>query len=229
MHTAGQVGKGIGLGVAVTAGAFVGAEFLAAASQSPTAYSAAAAITTSAPKAFAVTVAYGLLAPPGAPDLPGPGDDVGRAARRAAGGMVGAGAHGPVTIIAPPAISNASVARLTRAITNRMLALGIPKANIGTRGQGGVIPAFVSATTEVGNQIPKVGIWLDRGILGTWVGWGKFNAARLATRVDAVLAHEWAEFTNGGNHIQACVDAPFTNLPILAAARALLMTHPHRP
>lgn len=49
--------------------------------ESPAAYRVGTSILRSPTKIFFGTLAYGLLAPPGAPDLPGPGDDVGRLGR----------------------------------------------------------------------------------------------------------------------------------------------------
>jgi hypothetical protein len=65
----------------IVAGGEILTPLVTAALESPAAYSIGATLYNSPPLLFAGTVAYGLVAPPGAPDLPGPGDDIGKAAR----------------------------------------------------------------------------------------------------------------------------------------------------
>jgi RHS repeat-associated protein len=86
MNAGGNIGKGVGLVVAVAGIIYSGAvaaPIVAADAPvlSESANTAAAAIMNSAPKMAILSGAYGLVMPPGSPDLPGPFDDAGRGAR----------------------------------------------------------------------------------------------------------------------------------------------------
>ena len=142
------------------------------------------------------------------------------AARRAAlqklGGMIGDG-H-----IATKPLSLGSIARLNRAIENRMRALGIPTKRIGIPEYGG--KAFNPLGDTVGGNIKGRGINIDAAILQPIEGWPAWNKASLSTRVDAVIAHEWTEYLSKAKdpHQAALRNAPKTKLKISDKARALL-------
>lgn len=116
-------------------------------------------------------------------------------------------------------ISPGSISRLNRAVENRMQQLGIPKKNIGIPEYGGT--AFDPHSATVGGNIQGRGINVDAGILSKSPTWKAWNRANLRTRVDAVIAHEWAEF-QGASHAEALKVGPKSTLPISDQARALL-------
>jgi RHS repeat-associated protein len=88
MNNAANIGKVIGGATAVIVGApalyLGGTAALGAIEGSATLNSAATAVYANRLAFFGAGLAYGVLAPPGAPNLPGPADDVGRAARGSA-------------------------------------------------------------------------------------------------------------------------------------------------
>ncbi|KAK6529747.1 hypothetical protein TWF281_008909 [Arthrobotrys megalospora] len=143
------------------------------------------------------------------------------AGNAARGGMTGANV-GRIAPVRP--ISAGTTARLTRAIENRMRALGIPEERIGIPMDGG--KAYNPAGSTVGaNQIGQ-GINVDAAILGDFPHepWPAFNKANLSTRVDATIAHEFEELgTNAYNHPLALQLGPKTQLQISPAARDLLV------
>jgi RHS repeat-associated protein len=92
----GKIGNGIGWVTVGVIAVATGGELLVAASESAAAYSIGSTVTTSVGKLMAVEFAYGLAAPPGAPDLfPGPGpDDAGRGISTFFAKMLGGGGGG---------------------------------------------------------------------------------------------------------------------------------------
>jgi hypothetical protein len=98
-----------------------------------------------------------------------------------------------------------------------MIALGISPQNIGIFGGRGFNPAG----STVGGNVRGVGIELDSGLFGKIKGFSAWNNARLSTRVDAVIAHEYEELL-GATHAQALRRAPNTTLNISEEARKLL-------
>lgn len=137
-----------------------------------------------------------------------------------AGAMIGEG------WIATRPISVGSELRLTRAIANRMRALGIPENNIGIPEYGG--RSYNPFGGSVGSNVRGRGINIDPGILQPIPGWPEWSTARLSTRVDAVIAHEWLEF-GGLDHPGAVNAGPLSPLKISPAARQLLRTGPPLP
>ncbi|WP_254885408.1 SpvB/TcaC N-terminal domain-containing protein [Streptomyces sp. NA02950] len=140
----------------------------------------------------------------------------------ARGAMTGGG------YISTGPVSAGSTERLTRAIENRMRALGIPQTNIGIPWEGG--RGYNPAGGTVGGNVAGVGINVDPGVLEPVVGWAEWNNASLSTRVDTVIAHEWFEF-HGVSHAEAVrlgrtAGSP---LPISAEAQQLLKTFPSPP
>src|SRR5262249_36954100 len=88
MDTAYVFGVGFGVGIPATAGALVGGILaypeLAAAGRYSLGFGnrVALSVLNSGPKLFFATVGYGALSAPGSPDMPGPGDDIGRGVRQ---------------------------------------------------------------------------------------------------------------------------------------------------
>jgi RHS repeat-associated protein len=159
----------------------------------------------------------------------------GMAGAKAATETSGAMADG-VNVPLTKTISPGSTARLTKAIENRMSALKVPIGTIkepvkvgnktiirgNQRSRG-----FVPDQNNVGLNDPA-GISIDAGILENAPNWPEWNKAKLNTRVDAVIAHEWAEFT-GLSHIDAVKFGAETVLKISEAARELLRSMPLSP
>jgi RHS repeat-associated protein len=99
MNTNAMVGKGIAVVAGVAVGGAALFEAVGAAVGSTTLNMAAAKTLASAKAMLALSFAYGALAPAGAPDLPGPADDLGRGVRSifsTANKIVG-GSRAPVT------------------------------------------------------------------------------------------------------------------------------------
>jgi hypothetical protein len=136
-------------------------------------------------------------------------------------------------LIARLPISSASIARLQTAITNRMIALGIPREKaLGFW----PYPPRGGGMADVGSNIAGVGIRVERQVLGAMENWPEWNSASLPARVDAVIAHEWSEFNElaGGAGAEAAHNASVragasTGLRISAEARKLLETMPGKP
>ncbi|MFF3062902.1 hypothetical protein, partial [Streptomyces sp. NPDC057909] len=132
--------------------------------------------------------------------------------------------------IATRSLSEGTTARLTRAIENRMEELGIPQENIGIKFEGG--RGFYPGGTTIGGNVPTNramvgGINIDPGVLHPIPEWAEWNASSLGTRVDSVIAHEWAEFM-GATHEESVQLGPTTLLNISPQARSLLETFPGR-
>jgi hypothetical protein len=104
-----------------------------------------------------------------------------------------------------------------------MQELGIP-----TNVQGG----FVLGNKVGGNVRPSPGgpgkVWVDSGILKDAPHWPEWNAADLETRLDATIAHEWAEH-QGATHLGAVFTGQETVLKITEKARQLLDSMPVHP
>ncbi|MFE5616105.1 SpvB/TcaC N-terminal domain-containing protein [Streptomyces sp. NPDC056524] len=86
-------------------------------------------------------------------------------------------------------------------------------------------------------SVAEGGIGLETGIVKQVKNWTQWNTARLATRIEAALQHEWFEF-RGATHEEAVNlgrGVPFEGseafqdayLPIAPAARRLLQTMPY--
>ncbi|MGE0751635.1 MAG: SpvB/TcaC N-terminal domain-containing protein [Variibacter sp.] len=120
-------------------------------------------------------------------------------------------------------LSLAERERLDNAIRQRMDELGIPKN----------VQQPFAVGNKVGNNIRPSGggpgaIWIDSGILSNTPHWPEWNAANLETRVDAILAHEWAEH-QGATHLGAVLTGQETTLKITEQARQLLDSMPIAP
>jgi acyl carrier protein phosphodiesterase len=119
-------------------------------------------------------------------------------------------------------LSPADITRLTNQIEHRMRALGIPAQYVGIKGIPGTNgKGFDLNIKDPGGNVRTRGIAIGAGVLKKIKGWGTWNRASLKTRIDAVIAHEWAEF-NGLTHRGARHTAYRTKLPISPEARELL-------
>ncbi|MBD1930315.1 MULTISPECIES: SpvB/TcaC N-terminal domain-containing protein [Cyanophyceae] len=93
MDNAANIGKAIGVGTVVAAGGLAYAAIAAPSLSTTIQYTAARAaepIATGTKAYLAASVAYGVTMPPGSPDLPGPGNEVGSLIRRGAAAADGA-------------------------------------------------------------------------------------------------------------------------------------------
>jgi RHS repeat-associated protein len=166
------------------------------------------------------------------PVTTGPGA-VSRAGTSAQAAVRGAMTGGSPIKINPRSISAPSLTRLTRAIENRMLALGIPNANIGIPWEAGG-RGFDPAGGQIGGNVRTCGINTDAGIFEPWnsaaygAPYPAWDLARLSAKVDATIAHEWGEF-GGLTHNQSVAAGAATPLPITDAARQLLKSMPLKP
>ena len=115
-------------------------------------------------------------------------------------------------------------------VSERMMQLGIPDGQIGAHDveHGIQNAAFMPHEGGGGGNSPDGRLNLDSGILNPelfkHLGAEASNAyaeARLRTRVDAGIGHEFEEAKSGGDHQQAVENAPDTNLPISREAREL--------
>ena len=109
----------------------------------------------------------------------------------------------------------------------RMLDLGIPIEQIGSRDALHGHTAFMPHERSGGGNDPAGGFTLDSGVfdpelLGTLPGGREWARARLRDRRDAVIAHEYEEARRNGSHVAALTHAPETELPIREAARVIL-------
>ncbi|KAK6511381.1 hypothetical protein TWF481_000298 [Arthrobotrys musiformis] len=162
----------------------------------------------------------GVVAAVGIVSLAFGGAEILEAGSLGRGGMTGANV-GRIAPVRP--ISAGTTARLTRAIGNRMRALGIPEEHIGIPMDGG--KAYNPLGQTVGSNQIGQGINVDAAILGDFPHepWPAFNQASLSTRVDATIAHEFEELgTQAYNHPLALQLGPKTQLQISPAARDLL-------
>jgi hypothetical protein len=98
-----------------------------------------------------------------------------------------------------------------------MRAVGVPEDAIGIFGERGFNPSG----TQGGTNVMGEGIDIDAAILNDIEGFEAWNNASLEARVDAVTAHEYAEFL-GATHDQAVATAADSSLNISPAGRALL-------
>jgi hypothetical protein len=123
-------------------------------------------------------------------------------------------------------LSPTDIAKLTKQIEDRMRALGIPKEFIGFKviaGDSG--RGFDPNIKAPGNFVRDRGIAVGAGIFSNIAGWGAWNKASRATRIDAVIAHEWMRF-KGASHEETVKKAHQTTLPIRDKARELLLSRP---
>jgi hypothetical protein len=131
-------------------------------------------------------------------------------------------------------LSPIDIAKLTIQIEDRMKALGIPGKYIGIKGIPGANGrGFDSNMADPGGNVRTRGIAVGNGVLNSIPGWSAWNKASLKTRIDAVIAHEWAEFKRRSHdlnkaHSKARDLAPETKLPISEAARRLLLNQKNR-
>jgi hypothetical protein len=115
-------------------------------------------------------------------------------------------------------------------VSERMMQLGIPDGQIGARDveHGIQNAAFMPHESGGGGNSPDGRLNLDSGILNPELfkhlgaeASDAYAGARLRTRVDAGIAHEFEEAKSGGDHRQAVERAPDTTLPISHEAREL--------
>jgi len=110
---------------------------------------------------------------------------------------------------------------------SRMIELGIPVGQIGSRVPGQGHATFMPQERSGGGNDPAGGLTVDSGVfnpelLGTLPGSQAWAEAPLRDRIDAIIAHEFEEARRGGNHIGALLHAPDTELPIHQRARQIL-------
>lgn len=110
---------------------------------------------------------------------------------------------------------------------DRMVELGIPTAQIGSRTPGQGHATFIPDERTGGGNDPAGGLTLDSGglnpeLLGTLPGNQEWAKARLRDRFDAAIVHEHEEARRGGSHVEALRHAPDTELPIREGARHIL-------
>ena len=145
------------------------------------------------------------------------------AALQAEADALKAGAMADLGWVPKGPLSSADKARIDAEVRQRMQELGIP-----TQVQGG----FVLGNKVGGNVRPSPGgpgkIWVDSGMLRDAPHWQEWNAADLETRLDATIAHEWAEH-QGATHLGAVFTGQETALKISEKARQLLDSMPVHP
>jgi hypothetical protein len=107
-----------------------------------------------------------------------------------------------------------------------MTELGIPDRQIGQPDYGGDgrWRAFDPYEREGGKN--TIGAVVDSGVLNPELLKGKkggriWPKMRLRDRIDAIIAHEYAEISAGGKHVQALRAAAKTDLAISHEARRL--------
>jgi hypothetical protein len=113
-------------------------------------------------------------------------------------------------------------------VENRMMELGIPMGQIGAATHGKPHRAFWPEETTGGGNAPGGRLTVDSGDvdgelikdLGPQVS-SRWEKSRLRDRLDAIIAHEYAE-AHGATHEEAVARAAQTDLPISARARRLL-------
>lgn len=110
---------------------------------------------------------------------------------------------------------------------DRMMELGIPTGQVGSRTPGQGHACFIPDERTGGGNDPAGGLTLDSGVLnpellGTLPGNQEWAKARLRDRFDAAIAHEHEEARRGGSHVEALRHAPDTELPIREGARHIL-------
>ena len=121
---------------------------------------------------------------------------------------------------------------LDYAVSQRMMELGIPDDQIGTRNVGYGPPrlAFQPLGVEGGHIFANGEILVDSGLLNDDLlreKYGEkvarlFKDSSLRHRLDSILSHEFEEHRHGMDHEAAVKHAPETNLPISDRARRIL-------
>jgi hypothetical protein len=121
---------------------------------------------------------------------------------------------------------------LDYAVSQRMLELGIPAQQIGTRNVGYGPPrlAFPPHGVEGGHIFANGEILVDSGLLNDDLlreKYGEkaamlFEESSLRHRLDSILSHEFEEHRHGMDHEAAVKHAPETNLTISDRARRIL-------
>jgi hypothetical protein len=109
----------------------------------------------------------------------------------------------------------------------RMIELGIPVEQIGSRDPERGHATFVPHERTGGGNDPAGGLTLDSGVfnpalLGTLPGNREWAEAKPRHRMDAATAHEYEEARRGGSHAEALRHAPDTELPISNEGRTIL-------
>lgn len=110
-------------------------------------------------------------------------------------------------------------------IKKRMQKLGIPKKNIGIRGIPGESgEAFTASGGARGANVRGRGISVHGNVMKDWEGFPEWNAADIADRIDAIIAHEWMEFSELSHFevVELAVDRALQKLPITKKAQELL-------
>jgi hypothetical protein len=114
----------------------------------------------------------------------------------------------------------------TVTIKKRMKQLGVPDKNIGIRG----IPdesgeAFNAWGCERGSNVRGRGISVHGNVLKDWDGFPEWNRAAISDRIDAIIAHEWMEFSKELSHfevVELATDRSLQSLRITTKAQELL-------
>jgi RHS repeat-associated protein len=130
-------------------------------------------------------------------------------------------------------LSKAEMQSLENASKGTMKKLGIPEKNIGAGEAAGRGKAFDPNEIDMGGNLPSTattrGIWVGRGVLEYIEGFPVWNRASMSERLEAVIAHEWTEFTLRTAEVEkdlahdlAVLMSPGTPLPISAGAREIL-------
>jgi hypothetical protein len=114
----------------------------------------------------------------------------------------------------------------TAVIKKRMKELGIPDKNIGIRGiydESG--EAFTAYGCQRGSNVRGRGISVHGNVMKDWEGFPEWNAAAIDDRIDAIIAHEWMEFSKELSHfevVELATDRSFQRLRITKKAQELL-------
>ena len=122
--------------------------------------------------------------------------------------------------------TGAEAKQWTATIKKRMKELGIPNKNIGIRGisdESG--EAFTAFGCSRGSNVRGRGISVHGNVMKDWEGFPEWNAAAIPDRIDAIIAHEWMEFSKELSHFEVVELAPdrsFQRLRITKRAQELL-------
>ncbi len=122
--------------------------------------------------------------------------------------------------------TKAEAKKWTATIKKRMKDLGIPKENIGIRGIPGESgEAFTASGGTRGANVRSRGISVHGNVMKDWEGFPEWNAADIPDRIDAIIAHEWMEFSKELSHFESVelgLERNFQRLRITKKAQEIL-------